>query len=121
MITAILSILFLTLFVWVINKKLPIPVCSICAGVTLTWLWMLSGMWFGFLSVPRYELLAAILMGASIGGIVTEFKKILYSSLIVSGIMLLGLMPVEQAVFSAIEWGNMGVKMAEAGVIDTEK
>ena len=76
MITAILSILFLTLFVWVINKKLPIPVCSICAGVTLTWLWMLFGMWFGFLSVPRYEILTAILMGASIGGIVTELKKL---------------------------------------------
>ena len=76
MITAILSILFLTLIVWAINKKLPMQVCSICAGVTLTWLWMLLGMWFGFLSVPRYEILTAILMGASIGGIVTELKKL---------------------------------------------
>ena len=76
MIIAILSILILTLLVWVINKKLPIQICSICAGVTLTWLWMLSGMWLGFLSVSRYEFLTAVLMGASIGGIVTELKKI---------------------------------------------
>jgi len=72
---AILSILFLTLAVWVINKKSPVQVCPPCAGVTLTWLWMLLGMWFGLLSVSRYELLTAVLMGASIGGIVTELKK----------------------------------------------
>ena len=58
-----------------INKKSPIQICPPCAGVTLTWLWMLFGMWFGLLSVSRYELLTAILMGASIGGIVTELKK----------------------------------------------
>lgn len=73
---AISSILILTLLVWVVNKKLPIQICPICAGVTLTWLWMLFGMWFGLLDVSRYELLVAILMGASIGGIVTELKKI---------------------------------------------
>src|SRR3989344_2100490 len=76
MIIAILSILLLTLIVWVINKKLPKQICPICAGVTLTWLWMLLGMGFGLLSVSRYEFLVAILMGASIGGIVTELKKI---------------------------------------------
>ena len=73
---AIVSILILTLLVWLSNKILPIKVCSICAGVTLTWAWMLSGMWFGFLSAPRYEFIIAILMGASIGGIVTELKKL---------------------------------------------
>jgi hypothetical protein len=76
MIYAILSILVFTLLVWAINKKLPIQICPICAGVTLTWLWMLLGMWLGFLSVARYEILTAILMGASIGGMVTELKKI---------------------------------------------
>ena len=75
---AILSILLATLAVWGINKKLPvqIQICPICAGVTLTWLFLLLGMWFGFLSVSRYEFLTAVLMGASIGGIVTELKKI---------------------------------------------
>ncbi|KKS23391.1 MAG: hypothetical protein UU82_C0031G0008 [Candidatus Nomurabacteria bacterium GW2011_GWC2_41_8] len=76
MIIALLSVLILTCVIWVLNKKLPIQVCSICAGVTLTWAWMLSGMWFGLLSVPRYEFITAILMGMSIGGIVTELKKL---------------------------------------------
>ena len=75
MIIAILSILILTLSVWVISKKLPIQICSICAGVTLTWLWMLAGIWLGFISASRYEFPVAILMGATIGGIVTELKK----------------------------------------------
>lgn len=76
MIIAIFSIFFLTGIVFILNKKLPIQICPICAGVTLTWLWMLFGMGLGFLSVPRYEFITAILMGASIGGIVTEFKKL---------------------------------------------
>ena len=75
-IIAISSILALTLLVWLLDKKLPVKICSICAGVTLTWAWMLFGMWFGLLSVPRYEFITAILMGASIGGIVTELKKL---------------------------------------------
>jgi len=75
MTVAILSILILTIMVWLLDKKLPVKVCSICAGVTLTWAWMLVGMWLGFLSVSRYEFVVAILMGASIGGIVTELKK----------------------------------------------
>lgn len=73
---AILSILVLTFLVRAFDQISPIKVCSICAGVTLTWAWMLSGMWFGLLSVPRYEFITAILMGASIGGIVTELKKL---------------------------------------------
>mgnify|MGYP001562731936 CR=1 FL=1 len=76
MIIAILSILVFTLLVWVVNKKLSIQICSICAGVSLTWLWMIFGMGFGFLPVSEYEFLTAILMGASIGGIVTELKKV---------------------------------------------
>lgn len=76
MINVILSILVFTLIMWVVNKKLPIQICPVCAGVTLTWFSMLFGMWFGLLSVPRYEFITAILMGASIGGIVTELKKV---------------------------------------------
>lgn len=80
MTVAIVSILVLTLAVWTFNqalgKKLPIRVCAICAGVTLTWIWLFVGMWQGYLSVPRYEFVTAILMGATIGGIVTELKKL---------------------------------------------
>ncbi|MEK7459790.1 MAG: hypothetical protein AAB636_01860 [Patescibacteria group bacterium] len=76
MIIPIFSILIITTIFYLINKKLPFKICSICAGVTLTWVWMFFGMYFGFLSVSRYELFTAILMGASIGGIVTELKKL---------------------------------------------
>jgi len=77
MIIAILSILIITLVVWFVNKLLPFKICPICAGVMLTWLSLFFGMYFGLLSVSHYEIPTAILMGASIGGIVTEFKKIL--------------------------------------------
>lgn len=75
MLYAILSILILTLLVWVINKKLSIQICPICAGVTLTWIWLFIGIWFGFLPIAQYEFVTAILMGATIGGIVGELKK----------------------------------------------
>ena len=64
-----------TFLVWLINKKSPVQICPICAGVTLTWTLLLVGIWLGMLPVARYELITAILMGASIGGIVNEFKK----------------------------------------------
>lgn len=76
MIIATLSILALTLLVWLFNKIFILKICPICAGVTLTWLWMLFGMWLGFLSVFGYEFITAVLMGASIGGIITELKKL---------------------------------------------
>lgn len=76
MIITIISILTITLAVALVNKLLTFKICPICAGVTLTWLWMLFGMGVGFLSVSRYEFIVAILMGASIGGIVTELKKL---------------------------------------------
>lgn len=76
MIIPIFSILIITIVFYLVNKKLPFKICSICAGVTLTWVWMFFGMYFGFLSVSRYEFITAILMGASIGGIVTELKKL---------------------------------------------
>lgn len=75
MIIAITSVFIFTIIVWILNKKLHIQVCSICAGVTLTWAWLLGGMWLGYLPSSRYEFIVAILMGASIGGIVTELKK----------------------------------------------
>mgnify|MGYP001558456818 CR=1 FL=1 len=76
MITAILSITIITLLMYLINKYSKLKICPICAGVTLTWAWLLAGMWFGLLSVDKYELITAILMGASIGGVVNELKKL---------------------------------------------
>ncbi|OGI93938.1 hypothetical protein A3A03_03675 [Candidatus Nomurabacteria bacterium RIFCSPLOWO2_01_FULL_40_18] len=47
-------------------------------------------------------------------------KKILYSFLIILVIVMLGFAPAGEKVF-ALNWGNLGVKMVEAGVIDKEK
>lgn len=76
MINAIISITIITLVVYLINKNSKLKICPICVGVTLTWAWILAGMWFGLLSVDKYEFITAILMGASIGGIVNELKKL---------------------------------------------
>ena len=75
MIIPLLSIFVLTIFVWVINKKLPIQICPICAGVSLTWLWMLFGMSSGMLSIEKYQLMTAILMGGSIVGITNKLEE----------------------------------------------
>src|SRR3989344_2184417 len=50
-----------------------------------------------------------------------KIKEILYSSLIILIIILFGFTPVLPKAFSAINWGDLGVKMAEAGVIDKDK
>jgi len=77
MIIAISSILILTCFVYLLNKKLPIQIqiCSICAGVSLTWLWMLLGMGYGLLPVEKYQLITAVLMGGSIVGITNKLQE----------------------------------------------
>ena len=68
MITAILSILIITLVVWLVNKKLPIQVCPVCAGVFLTWLWMFIGMSLGKLLIANYQLPVSVLMGGTVVG-----------------------------------------------------
>src|SRR3989339_432563 len=50
-----------------------------------------------------------------------KIKKILYSSVIIFIIMLLGFAPTAQKAVFTINWGNMGIRMLEAGVIDKEK
>lgn len=76
MILAIFLVSVFTILVWLFNKVFSKNICPICAGVVLTWAGLFAGIWLGFLPASRYELVIAILMGASIGGIVTEFKKV---------------------------------------------
>lgn len=76
MIITLTSILILTLAAWIIRRNFNWKVCPICVGVFLTWAWMLSAIFFGILSIEKYEIIIAILMGASIGGIVTKLEKI---------------------------------------------
>ena len=75
MIIAIISIFVFTSAVWVLNKIIPVKICPICAGVSLTWLWMLFGMGYGFLSVEKYQIVIAILMGGSVVGITNKLEE----------------------------------------------
>ncbi|OGI66227.1 hypothetical protein A3A95_02190 [Candidatus Nomurabacteria bacterium RIFCSPLOWO2_01_FULL_39_18] len=72
---AIISILLIVSVIWFVNKKLSIKICPICAGVSLTWLWMLLGMGYGLLSVEKYQLVTAVLMGGSVVGITNKLEE----------------------------------------------
>lgn len=75
MIIATISILIITFAVWLANRKLSVKICPICAGVLLTWLWMLFGMGYGLLSIEKYQLITAILMGGSVVGITNKLEE----------------------------------------------
>lgn len=75
MIIALLSILVLAGFVWLLNKKLPIQICPICAGVSLTWLCMFLGMFLGKLSIVDYQMPTAILAGGTVVGLMSKLEE----------------------------------------------
>ncbi|MFZ2150181.1 MAG: hypothetical protein WAV15_03405 [Minisyncoccia bacterium] len=50
-----------------------------------------------------------------------KIKEITYSVLVAAVVLVLGLAPAGEKTLLALRWGDMGVKMAEAGVIDMEK
>jgi len=51
-----------------VNKLLSFKICPICAGVFLTWIWLLIGMKLNLLLTTNYQLLTAILMGGTVVG-----------------------------------------------------
>lgn len=68
----VVSILAISTCVWLVNKILPIQVCPVCAGVFLTWAWLISAHLLGYnidLVVP------ALLMGGSVVGIAYQLEK----------------------------------------------
>lgn len=74
-IIALTSILAITVFVWLINRILSFKVCPICAGVSGTWLWILGGLYLGFLKAEDWQLIASMAMGGSIVGIAYQLEK----------------------------------------------
>lgn len=73
---AISSILLLTGLTQLINQALaPRRVCPICAGVSATWIWIVTGIYLGWLSAVSWILLAAIAMGGSVVGIAYQVEK----------------------------------------------
>lgn len=75
MIITIISILLITPIIWLINKKLKFKICPICAGVSLTWLWLLTGIKLNLLNSADYQLLVAILMGGTVVGLMFKLEQ----------------------------------------------
>ena len=66
------SILIVTILVRLANKAMPFQVCPICAGVFLTWVWLIIAYTIGYqinLAIP------ALLMGGSVVGIAYQLEK----------------------------------------------
>lgn len=71
----LLSIWAITVAVWFFNRFLTKKICSICAGVAGTWLWMLGAILVSFLPRDDYQLLLAILMSGSVVGSAYQIEK----------------------------------------------
>ena len=73
----VISILVISVAVWLANWILPFTVCPICAGVFLTWVGLASAHFLGYeiaLIVP------ALLMGGSVVGIAYQLEKKFYGA-----------------------------------------
>lgn len=75
MITAIISILALGGAAALVRKMTRRNLCPICAGASLTWLWMLVGMWSDRLPTSDFQLPTSILMGGSVVGASYQLAK----------------------------------------------
>ncbi len=69
------SILAMTVLAAVIRRIFKINICPICAGVSLTWAWLLFGIYSNLLLTTHYLLLTSILMGGSVVGIAYQLVK----------------------------------------------
>ena len=76
MTSAIFSIFLLTIAVWILGKFSPIKICPVCAGVSLTWLWLLVGLFLGQLPTADYQLPAALLIGGTVVGLAFKLESL---------------------------------------------
>ena len=68
----IISIFIIGFLVWLANHFLPFRICPICAGVSGTWIWLLTGYFMGYqidLIIP------AMLMGGSVVGLAFQLGE----------------------------------------------
>ncbi len=68
----IVSIFVLTSVAWFANKIFPIRICPVCAGVALTWIWMLTTFFLGY---GIDLLILGMLMGGSVVGIAYQLER----------------------------------------------
>jgi len=70
----ILSIYTFIGLAYLARQKFSVDICPICIGVSLTWIWMLLGIIFEFIS-SSFALPMVILMAFSVLGIVNKLKN----------------------------------------------
>ena len=99
-IITIISIFFLTLIAWAFRQISGVKICPFCAGVALTWLWMLSAYYLGY---GTDLTILAMLMGGSVVGISYTLEKYRAQSLAARTIFIVSGF---EAVYSLInaEW-----------------
>ncbi|MEK7565099.1 MAG: hypothetical protein AAB501_02585 [Patescibacteria group bacterium] len=103
MIITIISILLITPIIWLVSKKLKFKICPICAGVSLTWFWLLVGIKLNLLSSADYQLPTAILMGGTVVGLMfklEQFIKIKFVLIWKTLFVVLGFMVVHSLMFA---------------------
>lgn len=103
MIITIISILLITPVIWLVSKKLKFKICPICAGVALTWFWLLVGIKLNLLSSADYQLPTAILMGGTVVGLMfklEQFIKIKFVLIWKTLFVALGFMVVHSLMFA---------------------
>jgi peptidoglycan/LPS O-acetylase OafA/YrhL len=69
---AAVSILAISAITWLVNRMLSFTVCPICAGVFLTWAWLVGAYFAGYGIDP---VVPALLMGGSVVGIAYQLEK----------------------------------------------
>lgn len=73
---AVFSMLLISVFAWLTRRILKVSaICPVCVGVAGTWLWIVAGMYFGWLEAESWSLIAAIAMGGSVVGIAYQAEK----------------------------------------------
>ena len=75
LVIVIVSIAAVTLVLYLFNKTSPFKVCPICAGVSLSLLWVSIGFYNGMLPDAGWTMLLAILMGGTVVGIAYQAEK----------------------------------------------
>lgn len=75
-VVAIISIFVISGGILLARKIWPsFRLCPICTGVSGTWIWILIGIWTGWLEADSWKLIAALAMGGSVVGIAYQVEK----------------------------------------------
>lgn len=74
-IIATILILTISFTVRLLNKAMPFKICSVCAGVSLTWFLISVGIVTGLLESDSWKLIIAIAMGGTAAGVAFQAEK----------------------------------------------